>query len=223
MNELGVQLIAIDTSADTFGGNEIVRSQVRQFIGGLTRLAHEIDGAVLLLSHPSLTGRTTGSGESGSTAWHNSCRSRLYLEPPDAKDDEPADSDVRVLSRVKANYAKQGARITLRRERGVFVLERGGEAPGEEDRARAAERAFLAGMAELAAQNLDCNWHKGQANYAPKVLRTSTHAAATFSQEELTSAMYRLVRSKRIKSVKQGPKSRQRSFLIVIAPELPGV
>jgi RecA-family ATPase len=222
--DMGAQLIVIDTSADVFGGNEIVRSQVRQFIGLLARLASDIDGAVVLLAHPSVAGVQRGSGESGSTAWHNSVRSRVYLEAPDAKadDDGVADSDVRVLARLKANYAARG-RITIRRERGVFVLEGGGDAPGDEDRARATERAFLAGMAELQAQHHQTNWHKGQANFAPKMLRKSTHAAAGYSIEELTNAMYRLIKQNRLKSVEEGPKSRRRSYLVVLAPDLPGI
>ena len=67
--DVGAQLVVIDTAADTFGGNENVRPHVRQFIALLTRLALERDGAVLMLAHPSVTGRTSGSGDGGSTAW----------------------------------------------------------------------------------------------------------------------------------------------------------
>jgi hypothetical protein len=53
------------------------RSQTRQFISLLRRLAIVSNGSVVLLSHPSLTGINSGSGISGSTAWHNSVRSRM--------------------------------------------------------------------------------------------------------------------------------------------------
>jgi RecA-family ATPase len=46
--------IGIDTSADVFAGNEIDRTQVRQFIGLLRRLAMVSNGSVVLLSHPQL-------------------------------------------------------------------------------------------------------------------------------------------------------------------------
>ena len=65
-------LIALDTAADMFGGNENDRSQVRQFIGLLRGLAITANAGVLLASHPSLTGINTDSGLSGSTGWHNS-------------------------------------------------------------------------------------------------------------------------------------------------------
>jgi RecA-family ATPase len=53
--ELRPKLIVIDPSADVFGGDEINRAQVRKFVSMLRTLAMEIDCAVLLLSHPSLT------------------------------------------------------------------------------------------------------------------------------------------------------------------------
>ena len=57
------KVIALDASADVFGGNEIDRSQVRQFVGvQLRKLAGATDGAVILLSHPSLTASTRAPG-----------------------------------------------------------------------------------------------------------------------------------------------------------------
>ena len=65
-------LIALDTAADMYGGNENDRSQVRQFIGLLRGLAIAANAGALLASHPSLSGINTDSGLSGSTGWHNS-------------------------------------------------------------------------------------------------------------------------------------------------------
>jgi RecA-family ATPase len=61
-----------------FGGDECVRTQVRQFINLLKGLARKHNCAILLLAHPSLTGMNTGTGLSGSTDWNNGVRSRLY-------------------------------------------------------------------------------------------------------------------------------------------------
>jgi RecA-family ATPase len=47
-------LIALDTAADMYGGNENDRSQVRQFISLLRHLAISGNAAVLLASHPEL-------------------------------------------------------------------------------------------------------------------------------------------------------------------------
>ena len=72
-------LIVIDTLADVYPANENDRAKVRQFVGILRGLAIRQKCAVMLLGHPSLTGLNSGSGTSGSTAWHNSVRSRLYM------------------------------------------------------------------------------------------------------------------------------------------------
>jgi RecA-family ATPase len=222
--ERGVQLVIIDTAADVFAGNENIRPQVRQFIALLTRLARAIDGAVLLLAHPSQTGRASGSGDGGSTAWNNSVRSRLYLKRPEAAGGNMPDADIRVLSRLKANYAAAGVEVTLRFNRGVFVLEGSAEPDGDGYyRSRAVEQAFLSGMSELAAKNIRCNVHKGQANYAPKVLREKTNTAAAYSEDELEAAMNRLLRDGKISSREEGPPSRRRSYLVDMAPDLPGV
>lgn len=113
----GAQLIVIDTAADTFGGNENIRTQVRQFVNLLRRLANAVDGAVVLTAHPSVSGMQTGSGQSGSTAWNNTVRQRAYLTH--AEGDE-ADPDERVLKGMKANYGRRGAKIRLKWEQGVF-------------------------------------------------------------------------------------------------------
>ena len=65
-------LVVLDTLADLYSGDENVRSQARQFIGFLRRLAIRHRCAVLLLAHPSLSGMASGSGNSGSTAWNGS-------------------------------------------------------------------------------------------------------------------------------------------------------
>jgi hypothetical protein len=67
-------LIVLNSAADMFAGNENNRSEVRQFVGLLRRLAIASGAAVLLTSHPSLSGISTDSGLSGSTAWNNSVR-----------------------------------------------------------------------------------------------------------------------------------------------------
>ena len=101
-------LIALDTAADMFGGNENDRSQVRQFIGLLRGLAITANAGVLLASHPSLSGITTDSGLSGSTGWHNSVRSRLYFKAAKAAEGDKANPDLRELEVRKNNYGPSG-------------------------------------------------------------------------------------------------------------------
>jgi hypothetical protein len=98
------KLIGLDTSADIFAGNENDRSQVRQFIGLLRGLAIAADAAVIIATHPSLTGIKERTGLSGNTAWHNSVRARAYMRPLKTNDDSEPDKSLRVVEFMKSNY-----------------------------------------------------------------------------------------------------------------------
>lgn len=105
-------LIVIDTLADVYPANENDRAKVRQFIGILRGLALKRRCAVILLAHPSLTGMASGTGASGSTAWNNSVRSRLYLSRIIQDGYEP-DPDTRVLTTKKLNSGRIGGEIGM--------------------------------------------------------------------------------------------------------------
>ena len=78
----GAGLVVVDNASDAFLGNENDRRQVRTFMRMLAAIARANDGAVLLLAHIDKQAARNGSGGnsySGSTAWHNSARSRMAL------------------------------------------------------------------------------------------------------------------------------------------------
>lgn len=80
---VGCRLVVIDNASDAFDANENVRRHVRLFVSNLTGIARDNNSAVLLLAHIDKSSAKYGaSGESysGSTAWHNSARSRLALD-----------------------------------------------------------------------------------------------------------------------------------------------
>jgi phage/plasmid primase-like uncharacterized protein/RecA-family ATPase len=117
------ELIIIDNAADTFGGEEAKRAQVNQFVKvALGGLARETGAAVLLLAHPSLYGMQNKTGFSGSTAWNNAVRSRIFMEKM-GKEEADFDADVRFLSLLKANYAPTGDGDQIRWKDGVFVID----------------------------------------------------------------------------------------------------
>lgn len=84
VQEERIGLVVVDNASDAFGGDEIQRRQVRAFMRSLSKVARLTDCAVLLLAHVDKTTSRNkradgGEGYSGSTAWHNSSRSRLFL------------------------------------------------------------------------------------------------------------------------------------------------
>lgn len=111
-NRIG--LLVLDTAADLFGGNEVIRGQVNYFIkavcGSYIRRAKELGFGltVVILAHPSQAGRNSGTGESGSTGWSNAVRSRLYLTKP-----ETGLPEQRILTRKKSNYSAAGDDVKL--------------------------------------------------------------------------------------------------------------
>lgn len=125
VDEAGAQLVIIDTLAHVFNGNENIRAHVTAFVAQLHKLAEKIDGAVIINSHPSNTGLSTGTGFSGSTAWKATVRAHMYLKRPKGYDDEDdtSDSDIRVLKSMKANWGPGGGLTRLRWQDGVFVAE----------------------------------------------------------------------------------------------------
>lgn len=75
--------LIVDNASDTFDGNEIRRTEARGFVRGLRAPVRKQGGAVLLLAHidkSAAKGFGGGGSYSGSTAWHNSARSRLVLK-----------------------------------------------------------------------------------------------------------------------------------------------
>lgn len=123
------KILILDTVSDVFGGNENYRNQVRRFIAALRKLAIRMQGCVILTSHPSMAGRASGTGESGSTAWQNAVRCRMYLTS--VKD---AGTNRRVLKTMKANQAKAGSEIQLEWDQGVFRLADASQPAASNDR-----------------------------------------------------------------------------------------
>ncbi len=74
-------LLVVDNASDVFDANENERKHVRGFVRSLARLASDFGIGVLLLGHIQKAAAERGSSQSysGSSAWHNSARSRLAM------------------------------------------------------------------------------------------------------------------------------------------------
>lgn len=201
------RLVVIDPAADVFGGDEINRVQVRQFVQKLASMALEFDCAVVLLSHPSLSGLNSGSGTSGSTAWSNSVRSRLYLEAV------KGDPDRRVLKVMKANYGRAGEEIAIRWDEGVYVVDTGQD-PAMVGRVNAAaDDLFLTVFTKLTGQGQLLGPNKGP-SYAPKKVADHPDAKGQ-TGHKMAAAMQRLLDAGLLKIERIGPPSKARDLLIL--------
>jgi hypothetical protein len=113
------RLVVIDTLADTFGGDEVRRAHARQYVQGVAgNIARAFACAVVVSAHPSTAGMASKSGSSGSTAWNNTFRSRLFFSQPEEEDANP---DHRLLERKKSNYAQRGGQLRVQWQDGVFA------------------------------------------------------------------------------------------------------
>lgn len=214
----GPSLVVLDTSADLYGGDEINRTQVRHFVGMLRHLAIKYRCAVVLLSHPSVAGMLSGSGLSGSTAWNNSVRSRIYLERIKSEGGGEDDTNARRMSNKKANYGPMGIEYTLRWQNGVFVSG-GAAAEVRADLEDKAKRVFLKLLAEHNANGLYVNPSSSN-SYAPKVFAEHPDAEGV-SKAGFKLAMTRLLNGDRqivVDKLNPGT-SRERRYLRLSTPD----
>lgn len=204
------RLVVLDTLADLHSGEENNRAHARQFVGFLRGLAIRHACTVLLLSHPSLTGMSSGSGLSGSTAWNASVRSRLYLERV-ADDGHEPDPDARRLTGKKANYARTGQEIGLTWKEGVFVPDR---PAGGLDRMAAcakAERVFLKLLTLFTEQGRYVS-ASPSTTFAPAMFAAHPDAEGC-SKRALTQAMEALFSRGKIRNGDHGRPGRERRHI----------
>lgn len=205
-------VVVLDTLADLFPGNENDRAQARQFVGLLRALAIKHDCAIILLAHPSLSGLNSGSGTSGSTAWNNSVRSRLYLERI-IQDGYEANPDARVLRTMKANYGRTGGEINLTWRKGVFEADAPVTGLDRMASTARAERVFLSLLRLVNEQGQTVNSNAG-AYYAPKFFADHPKSEGV-TKAAFKAAMQTLLAEGRIAIVKTGSASRKTSHLEV--------
>jgi RecA-family ATPase len=209
-------LIVIDTLADVYPASENDRAKVRQFVGMLRQLALKHRCAVILLAHPSLSGLNSGSGMSGSTAWNNSVRSRLYLSRIDGGGHE-SDPDKRTLSTKKANYGRSGDEISLRWQRGVFEVAQQvivTEGESEADNLTKPQRVFLKLLARRNEEGRFVSHNPGP-TFAPAQFEREPEAE-NIRKSAFTAAMNALFRDGRIVIAEHGKGAKARSHIAIV-------
>ena len=193
IDHLGATHVALDNVAHFFTGNENIRNQVAAFVGMIDGMAERINGVVLLLGHPN----KAGSEYSGSTAWENQVRARLFLGMDQTDDGVVMDPDARVLTNSKPNYGKRGDALRFRWHQWAFVREEDmpRDVRGELAAVIAsngAEEAFLRCLRARAGQAGREVGPKVGPSYAPTRFAEMGEAKG-YSKQALAGAMERLL------------------------------
>jgi RecA-family ATPase len=207
--------ISIDTLSRAFAGAENDRVQVYGFASHMQALAMAAGGSVTILSHPSLSGINSGSGISGSTAWHGAFRFRQYLIGIKPEAGEQPDTDLRQLEFRKNQYGPLGETIVLRYRNGLFL-----PLPGVASLDKAAQEAkaddvFLDLLRRFAKENRNAS-DKSGTNYAPALFAKEEEAKrAGLNRKQLEAAMRRLFATGKIWNEPCGRPSRP-SFRLAV-------
>jgi RecA-family ATPase len=208
--------ISIDTLSRAFSGNEIDRVQVYAFAMHMQALATVANGSVTVLSHPSLAGISSGSGISGSTAWHGAFRFRQYLKGVKQSDGEQPDSDLRELEFKKNQYGPLGESIVLRYQNGLFVPEGGMSSLDAAAREADAEHTFLDLTRRLTSQGRNVSATPTAPTYAPTVFAKEGEAQKLrLKKSDLEAAMRRLFKADRLYVEQYGRPSRPYSRVAI--------
>jgi RecA-family ATPase len=182
-------LIVLDTLANLHSGDENNKAHAMQFVNKLKGIASTYGCAVLLLTHPSLTGIANGTGSAGSLGWANAVRSRLFLSRRKDENGHELDPDARVLTTTKANYGKQGEVVDLRWHDGRFIAEGDGfdDLESREDKS---DRVFMKLLDRFTAEGTNVSRNTGH-TYAPKIFSEQPDAERC-TRDDLKGAMSRL-------------------------------
>lgn len=202
-NDLKSDVVILDNVAQLYGAGENDRHCVTAFLNALSGAL--LGKAIMLLAHPS---RSAGSEFSGSSAWENTARTRLYLgatlpgEKPD-QDQEQQDS-VRYLSRRKANYSQKDWRRMTYAD-GALTPDAAEPASGliANIRAGNAERAIVAALSRLTTMGVYTSDGRRSQNYLPKTM-AEYKLDDGLNQRELTAAMRAMMLDGKIKRAEVG-------------------
>jgi RecA-family ATPase len=207
--------ISIDTLSRAFAGNEIDRVQVYAFAMHMQALAMVAGGSVTVLSHPSLAGIASGSGISGSTAWHGAFRFRQYLKGTKPDAGEQPDNDLRELEFKKNQYGPIGETVVLRYQRGLFLPISGSSTFDKIAAEQAATDLFLKLLDTFDEQGRNVSDKKTSHNYAPAMFAADPLAKGmSRAQTMLADAMARLFANGKIRVQTYGRPSRPYTKLV---------
>jgi RecA-family ATPase len=212
--------ISIDTLSRAFAGNELDRAQVYAFANHMQALAMAAEGSVTVLSHPSLQGINSGSGISGSTAWHGAFRFRQYLKGVKADEGDQPNNDLRELQFLKNQYGPRGESIVLRYQRGMFLPEGGTSNLDKLAREAKANETFMALLRRFFNEGRIVSHKPTSPNYAPTHFAREDEAKnERLKKFELAEAMGRLFKAEKICAETYGRQAQPSSKIAIRVPQ----
>ena len=213
--QFGAQLTGLDPIADLFGGNEVIRSHARQFVQRIpTVIANETRGAAIVTAHPSVRGLRDGTGDGGSTQWHNAVRSRMYMK----SQNDGEGNTFRTLSHKKSNYGQMQKNLEFIWRDGIFMPRKSlaNDKVTQIEIARKNREVDLAFLTLLKMRQEVGKKTAGSpksSNYAPTVMvDMQSLAGFDFREKEYKDAMERLTYAGQIR---EGENKRAADFIIV--------
>ena len=193
VQEHSIGLVLIDNASDVYDASEIDRGRVRSFMRSLTIIARENSAGVVLLAH---VDKGTSRGErpgtesySGSTAWHNSSRSRLFLS-------REKDGAALMLEHQKCNLGPLQPDIRLLwPEGGVPVLDEPLQPSTQAIADRVATKALLRLIAEFAKRGEHVSSSENSPSNAFKKFEREPSLSKRLKRAELFDLLRRAERS----------------------------
>ena len=203
LSDIKPKLLIVDNGSDSFEGNENERRIVRGFVRSLVAAVTGFGGSVILLLH---TNKISARGKdkstenySGSTAWHNSARSRLALLR-----DEEAGEGRSVLVHEKCNLGPLSEPIPLQYSGGVIL-----QAYDDSTSTVGSETTLLGMVAEFNSRNEHLYVNTRAPANAFKVLSGEPNFPKRMSRGAFDAAMRSLQRRKHIQvSQEKNPQRR---------------
>jgi RecA-family ATPase len=160
----------------------------------------------------------SGSGLSGSTAWNNAVRSRLYLAHPMGDNDAEPDEDARVLSRMKANYARAHDAMDLIYRDGGFACRHGETGMVGAILHRATDALFLRLLDATTAEGRSVSESPNACNYAPRAFARRPDREGR-TRQDFVHSMERLFATGAIRVESYGaPSARTRRIVRASSP-----
>jgi hypothetical protein len=217
-------LVIVGNRVNIFSVNQNDDAAACQCMGLLTELCRTYKTTVIMPSHVSLRGISTGEGTSGSVQWSNACRLRTYLRRVKDEDRHEPDSTLRELEAMKANWSATGKIVTVHWSEGVFkpnadmtaLAEQmmagigGGESMDDAD-----ERELLRLFDDLVPGDHVSPNPTARNNVATRFFRDGHFGGLTAktAKERIWAAFHRLHQKRVLTVVEEGPPSK-RSYRI---------